>query len=217
MPRGGTGLRRLPLALGSQPPHLWHRRVQPRLREHARGSARPLRPDLRGLVRRRQRRRAERTTADYDWPVFLATVRKLQPKAVIFSDAGPDVRWVGNERGEAPLTVWSTFDRHRYEPGTPLSDELGEGTRFGEDWVPAECDVSIRPGWFYRQSEDTQVKSPARCSRFYEKSVGRNCTLLLNVPPDRRGLVASPDLAALAGFRTALTPPTEPTSPPVPR
>ena len=140
----------------------------------------------------------------YDWPVFLATVRKLQPKAVIFSDAGPDVRWVGNERGEAPLTVWSTIDRHRYTPGTPLSDELGEGTRFGEDWVPAECDVSIRPGWFYRQSEDTQVKSPARLLEIYEKSVGRNCTLLLNVPPDRRGLVASPDLAALAGFRTAL-------------
>jgi alpha-L-fucosidase len=141
---------------------------------------------------------------NYDWPVFLATVRKLQPKAVIFSDAGPDVRWVGNERGEAPLTVWSTIDRHRYEPGTPLSDELGEGTRFGEDWVPAECDVSIRPGWFYRQSEDTQVKSPARLLDIYEKSVGRNCTLLLNVPPDRRGLVASPDLASLAGFRMAL-------------
>ena len=139
---------------------------------------------------------------NYDWPVFLATVRKLQPKAVIFSDAGPDVRWVGNERGEAPLTVWSTIDRHRYTPGTPLSDELGEGTRFGEDWVPAECDVSIRPGWFYRQSEDTQVKSPARLLEIYEKSVGRNCTLLLNVPPDRHGLVASPDLAALAGFRT---------------
>jgi alpha-L-fucosidase len=141
---------------------------------------------------------------NYDWPLFVATVRKLQPKAVIFSDAGPDVRWVGNERGEAPLTVWSTIDRHRYEPGTPLSDELGEGTRFGEDWVPAECDVSIRPGWFYRQSEDAQVKSPARLLEIYEKSVGRNCTLLLNVPPDRQGLIASPDLSALAGFRTAL-------------
>jgi alpha-L-fucosidase len=141
---------------------------------------------------------------NYDWPLFVATVRKFQPKAVIFSDAGPDVRWIGNERGEAPLTVWSTIDRHRYEPGTPLSDELGEGTRFGEDWVPAECDVSIRPGWFYRQAEDSQVKSPARLLGIYEKSVGRNCTLLLNVPPDPRGLVASPDLAALAGFRKAL-------------
>jgi alpha-L-fucosidase len=127
----------------------------------------------------------------YDWPLFIATVRKLQPKAVIFSDAGPDIRWVGNERGEAPLTVWSTIDRHRYEPGTPLSDELGEGTRFGEDWVPAECDVSIRPGWFYRAAEDAQVKSPARLLELYEKSVGRNCTLLLNVPPDQRGQLAA--------------------------
>ena len=92
---------------------------------------------------------------DYDWPLFISTVRRLQPRAVIFSDAGPDVRWVGNERGEAPLTVWSMIDRHRYYPGTPLSDELGEGTQFGENWVPAECDVSIRPGWFYRSSEDT--------------------------------------------------------------
>jgi alpha-L-fucosidase len=140
----------------------------------------------------------------YDWPLFVATVRKLQPKAVIFSDAGPDIRWVGNERGEAPLTVWSMIDRHRYEPGTPLSDELGEGTRFGEDYVPAECDVSIRPGWFYRQAEDTQVKTPARLLEIYEKSVGRNCTLLLNVPPDRRGLIGSADLASLAGFHAAL-------------
>jgi alpha-L-fucosidase len=86
----------------------------------------------------------------YDWPLFIATVRRLQPQAVMFSDAGPDIRWVGNERGEAPLTVWSTIDRSRYEPGTPLSHELGEGTPYAADWVPPECDVSIRPGWFYR-------------------------------------------------------------------
>ncbi len=140
----------------------------------------------------------------YDWPLFVATVRKLQPKAVIFSDAGPDLRWVGNERGEAPLTVWSTIDRDRYQPGTALSDELGEGTRLGANWVPAECDVSIRPGWFYRASEDSQVKSPATLVSLYEKSVGRNCTLLLNVPPDRRGLLAAPDVAALQGFHAGL-------------
>jgi alpha-L-fucosidase len=141
---------------------------------------------------------------EYDWPLFQATVRKLQPKAVIFSDAGPDIRWVGNERGEAPLTVWSLIDRDRHQPGTPLSDELGEGTRFGEDWVPAECDVSIRPGWFYRAAEDAEVKSPDRLLSIYEKSVGRNCTLLLNVPPDTRGRLAAPDVAALTGFRAAL-------------
>ena len=141
---------------------------------------------------------------EYDWPLFVSTVRRLQPKAVIFSDAGPDVRWVGNERGEAPLTVWSMIDRHRYYPGTPLSDELGEGTQFGENWVPAECDVSIRPGWFYRSSEDTKVKSASTLLHLYERSVGRNCTLLLNVPPDRRGQLAAPDVTALAGFRRAL-------------
>jgi alpha-L-fucosidase len=140
----------------------------------------------------------------YDWPLFIATVRRLQPQAVMFSDAGPDIRWVGNERGEAPLTVWSTIDRARYEPGTPLSHELGEGTPYGADWVPPECDVSIRPGWFYRASEDRRVKSASRLFELYEHSVGRSCTLLLNVPPDRRGLVADPDLAALSGMRERL-------------
>ena len=140
----------------------------------------------------------------YDWPLFVATVRRLQPQAVIFSDAGPDIRWVGNERGEAPLTVWATIDRARYEPGTPLSHELSEGTPYGADWVPPECDVSIRPGWFYRAAEDRRVKSAARLFALYEQSVGRNCTWLLNVPPDRRGLIADPDLAALTGMRERL-------------
>jgi alpha-L-fucosidase len=137
----------------------------------------------------------------YDWPLFHETVRRLQPGAVIFSDAGPGVRWVGNERGEAPLTTWSTIDVRRYFPGTPLSDELGEGYRNGADWVPPECDVSIRPGWFYRQAEDARVKSPHTLFTLYERSVGRNCTLLLNVPPDSRGRLADPDVAALAGMR----------------
>lgn len=141
---------------------------------------------------------------EYDWPLFVSTVRRLQPKAVIFSDAGPDIRWVGNERGEAPLTVWSIIDRDRYVPGTPLSDELGEGTRFGHDWVPPECDVSIRPGWFYRSSEDARVKSSEQLADLYERSVGRNCTLLLNVPPDQRGQLAAPDVAALEGFHRQL-------------
>ncbi|MPZ17155.1 MAG: glycoside hydrolase family 29 [Luteitalea sp.] len=140
----------------------------------------------------------------YDWNLFQSTVRRLQPSAVMFSDSGPDVRWVGNERGEAPLTAWSLLDRSRYFPGTPLSHELGEGSRFGRDWVPPECDVSIRPGWFHRSSEDERVKSSRRLLEIYEASVGRNCTLLLNVPPDRRGRIADPDIAALEGFRQLL-------------
>jgi len=140
----------------------------------------------------------------YDWPAYHAVVRRLQPEAVIFSDAGPGVRWVGNERGQGSMTSWSMFDPDRYTPGTPFSDDLGEGSRLGRAWVPPECDVSIRPGWFYRASEDARVKSGAELFTLYERSVGRNCQLLLNVPPDPRGLIADPDIAALAAMRAAI-------------
>lgn len=137
----------------------------------------------------------------YDWPRFLATVERLQPNAVVFSDAGPGLRWVGNERGEAPLTNWALLDRDRYEPGTPFSFELAEGTELGTHYVPAECDVSIRPGWFWRESEDMRVKSPRSLFRLWDASVGRNCGLLLNVPPDDRGLIRDVDVNALRGLR----------------
>jgi hypothetical protein len=123
----------------------------------------------------------------YDWPLFISTVRRLQPAAVIFSDAGPDVRWVGNERGEGGATSWAFIDRARYVPGTDLSKVLTEGFRNAPDWVPPECDVSIRPGWFYRPTEDARVKTGSDLVSLYEGSVGRNCLLLLNVPPDPRG------------------------------
>ena len=141
----------------------------------------------------------------YDWPLFVGTVRRLQPQAVIFSDAGPDVRWVGNERGEGGTTSWSLIERARYVPGTDLSAELTAGFPTGPDWVPPECDVSIRPGWFHRASEDGQVKNAQVLADLYERSVGRNCQLLLNVPPDRRGLLAAPDQDALAGMHRLLT------------
>jgi alpha-L-fucosidase len=137
----------------------------------------------------------------YDWPRFHEVVRRLQPSAVIFSDAGPGIRWIGNERGEAPITNWANFDRDRYEPGTPFSMDLPEGSALGRWYVPGECDVSIRPGWFWRASENARVKSPRALLRLYEASVGRNCTLLLNVPPDERGLVHENDVKALAGMR----------------
>ncbi len=136
----------------------------------------------------------------YDWDLFVRTVRECQPNAVIFSDAGPDVRWVGNEQGIAGETCWSTIDRSRYVPGTPLYAELTEGKRGGMDWVPAECDVSIRPGWFYHPDQDGKVKTPAQLLDLWERSAGRNGSFLLNVPPDRRGRIAEPDVAALAGF-----------------
>ena len=136
----------------------------------------------------------------YDWDLFVRTVRECQPKAVIFSDAGPDVRWVGNEAGVAGETCWSTIDRDRYHPGTPLYAELTEGKRGGRDWIPAECDVSIRPGWFYHADQDARVKTPTELLDLWERSVGRNGSFLLNVPPDRRGRLADPDVAALKGF-----------------
>ncbi|HTV01003.1 MAG TPA: alpha-L-fucosidase, partial [Luteitalea sp.] len=140
----------------------------------------------------------------YDWPRFHEVVRRLQPKAVIFSDGGPGVRWIGNERGEAPLTNWAMLDRDRYVPGTPLSMDLPEGSALGKDYVPGECDVSIRPGWFWRAAENARVKSPRNLLRLYETSVGRNCTLLLNVPPDDRGLIHESDVKVLAGMRALI-------------
>lgn len=137
----------------------------------------------------------------YDWPLFIKTVRECQPNAVIFSDGGPDIRWVGNEDGIAGETNWSTIHADRYMPGTPLYKELTEGTEGGHDWVPAECDVSIRPGWFYHQSQDDKVKSPKMLEDLYLASVGRNGSLLLNVPPDRTGQINEHDVTALMGFQ----------------
>jgi alpha-L-fucosidase len=137
---------------------------------------------------------------EYDWPRFIQTVRLHQPDAVIFSDAGPDVRWVGNEAGIAPERCWSMIPSGRYVPGTPHYKELGEGREDGDLWVPAEADVSIRPGWFYHAAEDAKVKTPEQLVDLYEKSVGRNSLLLLNVPPDKRGRIAEPDVRSLLSF-----------------
>lgn len=131
----------------------------------------------------------------YDWPLFYATVRKYQPKAVMFSDTGPDVRWVGNEDGIAPETCWSPFDSHFHREADRVS-----GEESGDQWSAPECDVSIRPGWFYHKEQDVRVKTPAQLFDLYEKSVGRNGLLLLNVPPDRRGLITDYDARSLAGF-----------------
>jgi alpha-L-fucosidase len=140
----------------------------------------------------------------YDWPAFIETVRRLQPGAVIFSDAGPDVRWVGNEQGYAGETNWTTLKRDELEPGTPRYRELTEGHRDGAFWVPSECDVSIRPGWYYHPEQDDQVKIPQRLLDIWFGSVGRGSNLLLNLPVDRRGRVHENDVAALMGLRALL-------------
>lgn len=139
----------------------------------------------------------------YDWRRFENTVRQLSPTTVIFSDIGPDIRWVGNESGIAGKTNWNYLDTAGYKRGlgAPANDTLQQGNILGKNWIPAECDVSIRPGWFWHANEDTQVKSPERLFDLYLKSVGRGANLLLNVPPDNRGLIHENDVEALIGFK----------------
>ena len=144
----------------------------------------------------------------YDWPRFFRLVRQLQPNAVMFSDAGPDVRWCGNEKGTAGDPNWSTVNPDSVTlpgaDGPGVIDALQHGDRDGTVWRPAEVDVSIRPGWFYHPSEDGQVRTVDNLESLYFSSVGRNGKLLLNVPPTRDGLLHSTDVARLAGFRVRL-------------
>jgi len=144
----------------------------------------------------------------YDWPRFFRLVRQLQPNAVMFSDAGPDVRWCGNEKGTAGDPNWSTVNPDAVTfpgaDGPGVSDALQHGDPAGTVWRPAEVDVSIRPGWFYHPAEDDRVRTVDNLVKLYFSSVGRNGKLLLNVPPTRDGLLHSTDVARLAGFRALL-------------
>lgn len=137
----------------------------------------------------------------YDFELFNSTVRKLQPNAVIFSDAGPDIRWVGNESGYSDPTCWATLNRDNFVPGTPLYQQLTKGHEKGSHWVPAECDVSIRRGWFWKESENSTVKSPEQLLDLYLRSCGQNSNFLLNVPPDTRGLIHENDVKTLMGWK----------------
>ena len=141
----------------------------------------------------------------YDWNLFHNTISRNQPHAVIFSDVGPGCRWVGNEKGIAGATNWSTMNIEGFEPGlgAPPTKVLNEGEQGGKAWVPAEVDVSIRPGWFYSPSTDEQVKTVNQLMDIYYTSVGRNANLLLNVPPDRSGRIHPNDSTRLMEFRKA--------------
>ena len=139
----------------------------------------------------------------YDWDRFKKTVKTLSPNTVVFSDIGPHIRWVGNENGIAGKTNWNYLDTVGFTPGAgaPSTDVLNTGNMFGKAWIPAECDVSIRPGWFWHANENDKVKSPEVLFDLFLKSVGRGANFLLNVPPDRRGRVSENDSAALVGFK----------------
>lgn len=139
----------------------------------------------------------------YDWGLFHKTVFSLQPHAVIFSDVGPGCRWMGNESGVAGETNWSTLNTSGFEPGknAPSTEVLNKGDMNGENWIPAEVDVSIRPGWFYSANTDNKVKTIDKLMDIYYTSIGRNGNLLLNVPPDVRGKIHPNDSTRLMEFR----------------
>jgi len=126
----------------------------------------------------------------YDWPKTLGLVRSMQPDVIFFSDAGPGVRWIGNEQGKAGETNWNTLTPDTLYAGkSGIETLLNVGAADGTHWIPGEADVSIRKGWFWREEEDSLVKTPEMLFNIYLSSVGRGSTLLLNVPPDKTGLL----------------------------
>ncbi|MBS7564870.1 alpha-L-fucosidase [Mucilaginibacter sp. Bleaf8] len=153
----------------------------------------------------REVRKIDRTTY-YGWDTTWTITRALQPSAVLFGDVGPDVRWVGNEEGHAGETSWATYDPQAPDAGRQPANgytkyELGvEGTRNGQHWMPAECDVSLRPGWFYHASQNSQVKTPYELLDLYYKSVGRGANLDLGLSPNPQGLLNNEDVTSLKEF-----------------
>jgi len=138
----------------------------------------------------------------YDWENTYAIVSKLAPKAVMFG--GPTIRWCGNERGFAGETNWNTYNYGDTMYQGDVIKRLNSGDENGASWLPAEVDVSIRPGWFYHAKEDDRVKSPERLMKIYLESVGRGSSLILNLPPDRRGVLHENDVRSLLGWKKLL-------------
>jgi alpha-L-fucosidase len=151
----------------------------------------------------RESRRIDRAVY-YRWPQTWALVKELQPQILIFSDAGPDIRWIGNEKGYAGFTNWSMLNNENITVGGANADYLNSGDPNGKNWLIPLCNTSIRPGWFYHENEDNQVKSLQELLDVYYRSVGRNGVLLLNLPPDRRGLIHENDIQALQALRETL-------------
>ena len=146
----------------------------------------------------------------YGWDGNFKIVRELQPNAVIFSDAGPDLRWIGNEEGYAKDSCWATYTPEPREgetkanPGTTRYQVGETGTMNGKFWMPAETDVSVRPGWFYHPGEDDKVKTLDKLVDIYFHSVGNGTSLNLNIPPDRTGKINKIDSLRLIEFKAYL-------------
>ncbi|MBT7302952.1 MAG: alpha-L-fucosidase, partial [Victivallales bacterium] len=140
----------------------------------------------------------------YDWENTWAIVRELQPDAVVFTDVGPDIRWVGNESGTGGETTWLTLNTEGWCPGFAVQQELNTGHEDGAVWLPPEVDVSIRPGWFYHAREDGRVRTVRNLVDMYYQSVGRSGSWHLNLPPDRRGHIHETDVSRLHTLRQIL-------------
>lgn len=155
----------------------------------------------------------------YDWDGYYRLIRELQPEAVI-AVRGSDVRWVGTESGYGRKTEWSVIpggavqNVRKAQKGLSMpqidatAEDLGSRDKLQNArslfWFPSEVDVSIRPGWFYHEREDDQVKSLSKMLDIYYSSVGRNSLLLLNIPPDKRGLIHENDARRLRELRDVL-------------
>ena len=133
---------------------------------------------------------------EYDWPRICREIRRLQPGIRIFSMGDPDFRWVGNELGLAPVPCWNTVTDMAVAVDTVEDEAVGKPM-----WLPAECDCRMRfRNWFYSDADEDTVKSLDELMGLYYYSVGRGCNLLLNIGPDRRGLLPDRDAARLLEF-----------------
>lgn len=161
---------------------------------------------------------------EYDFKSYFELIRKHQPEAVI-AISGPDVRWVGTETGYGRETEWSVVpipnsklidipadpfqSKNWLPPGDMMQEDIGSRNKLMNAetlvWYPAETDVSIRPGWFYHEKEDDQVKSPEKLLDIYYHSIGKNGVLLLNIPPDKRGRIHENDSASLVKWNEMVT------------
>jgi len=136
---------------------------------------------------------------EYDWPRIVGEIRRMQPNILIFSMGDPDFRWIGNEAGLAPRPTWNVVERVPFSVNNEAGDALPVPL-----WLPAECDARVRfRNWFYSDQDEHTVKSVAELLGMYDMSVGRGCNLILNVGPDRRGMLPEADVARLQEFAAA--------------
>lgn len=139
----------------------------------------------------------------YDWPTTIAMLREKNPETLLFSDAGPDLRWCGNESGFIGETNWNFLNTDTLYAGIggKIFNLLNTGDINGKKWVPAEVDVPNRPGWFYNEADNDKVLTPEHLLKIYLESVGRGSCLLLNIPPDNRGLINENDIKSLKQWK----------------